>query len=87
MPTKHPRIAVTQDEELSAALEKVAALTGDAPAARVVHDLAVKGAEALLTEDAARKAAIERLIELSTKRLPAIDWDYLENVRDTAWRD
>ena len=29
MPTKHPRIAVTQDEELSDALDKVAALTGE----------------------------------------------------------
>jgi hypothetical protein len=85
MPTKHPRIAVTQDEELSAALEKVAPFLSDAPTATVVHDLAVKGAEALLAERREQDAAIERLIAFSTERQPLVDWDVLEHVKELAW--
>jgi len=85
MPTKYPRIAVTQDEELSAALERVAAVVSDAPTATVVHDLAVKGAEALLAEHKAEETALERLIAFSTERRPLVDWDVLEHVEELAW--
>ncbi len=75
----------TRDEELSAALEKVAAFVSDAPAATVVHDLAVKGAEALLVEREEEDAALERLIAFSTERQPLVDWDVLEHVEELAW--
>jgi hypothetical protein len=87
MPTKHPRIAVTQDEELSAALEMVGAFLSDAPTATVVHDLAVKGAKALLVEREAEAAALERLIALSTERQTQVDWAVLEHVEELAWRE
>ena len=85
MPTKHRRIAVTQDEELSDALVHVAGFFAGAPAATVVHDLAVKGAEALIAERKAEEAALERLIAFSTARKPLIDWDVLEHVEEHAW--
>ena len=84
MPTKHRRIAVVQDEELSAALESVATLSADAPAATVVHHLAVKGAEALLAERKEHEAAIERLIALTTGPEPFFTPELLEEI-DAAW--
>jgi hypothetical protein len=49
VPTRRDRIPVTKDPELAAALERVAALVppGVKPAA-LVHDLAVRGADASL---------------------------------------
>lgn len=48
MATAHPRIAVTRDPELDAALRRAGSLLGaDPPAARLVRDLALRGARAL----------------------------------------
>jgi hypothetical protein len=84
MPTRYRRIAVTEDPELADALARVAAFTADAPAATVVHDLAVKGAEAFLAERKEQEAAIERLIALSTGPEPLITPELLEEI-DAAW--
>ena len=85
MPTKHQRIPVTNDPDLTEALRRVESLFHGAPAARIVHDLAIKGAAAMEREQAERAAAIERLIERSTNRSEGLDWDVLENVDDLAW--
>jgi hypothetical protein len=85
MPTKHPRIAVTNDSELTNALSRVARYYEGVPAARVVRDLAIKGAEAVVREQEDRAAAIERLIALSTQRQDLIDWDMLERIDEIAW--
>ena len=85
MPTKHQRIPVTNDPDLTEALRRVEPLFQGAPAARIVHDLAIKGAEAMEREQDQRVAAIERLIERSTTRSEGLDWDVLENVDDLAW--
>ena len=87
MPTRHRRIPVTNDPELAAALGRVAAQFSGVPAARVVRDLAIKGAEALEREQRARKEAIERLVAFSTERQGLIDWDVLERVDELAWGD
>jgi hypothetical protein len=85
MPTRHKRIPVTNDPELAAALNRVGRFFPDAPAARVVRDLAIKGAEAIEREEDERDAAIERLIAFSTQRTGPIDWDFLESGHDAAW--
>ena len=54
VPTRYPRIGVTRDPELDAALERVAPLLGDLPAAAQVRALAIRGADALLEDDAVR---------------------------------
>ncbi|MGH3048906.1 MAG: hypothetical protein ACRET2_08250 [Steroidobacteraceae bacterium] len=85
MPTRHPRIAVTKDETLAEALSSVAALFPAKAAATVVHDLAVKGAEAMLDEQRGREDAFGRLAALSTERSETLDWDILEQIDELAW--
>lgn len=84
MPTRFQRIPVTNDPALADALARVDRHFPGTPAARIVHDLALKGAEALEREQSERDAAIERLVEMSTKRT-GLDWDVLENARELAW--
>lgn len=62
MPSKHRRIAVTDDGELGPALERVRAATGTLEAdATLVRRLAVEGAEAELAAGRERLAAAEDL--------------------------
>jgi Arc/MetJ family transcription regulator len=58
MPSPKPRIQVTLDSELAAA---VAELGGTKPRSRAVHDLALRGAQAIRTEQNRREEAIEFL--------------------------
>jgi hypothetical protein len=85
MPTNWKRVNVTQDLELSAALQSVAPHFREVPAARVIHDLAIRGAEALAREHEELDAAVERLVALSTEQGSAIDWDVLARVDELAW--
>ncbi len=63
MPSKHPRIAVTADTELAAALQRVRVATGTQEAdATLVRRLAVEGAEAELDARGQRRAAAETLL-------------------------
>lgn len=63
MPSTKPRIQVTLDPELAAALAEL----GDAePRSRAVRDLALRGAEAIRSERDARKGAIEFLRALDS---------------------
>lgn len=85
MPTKHPRIAVTRDAELAEALDSVARYFPGKRAATVVHDLALKGAEAITRERRVGDEAIAALIEMSTRRDGSLDWEILENIDRHAW--
>jgi hypothetical protein len=61
MPATKPRIQVTVDDELDAALVEL----GDGRSkSRAVHDLALRGAEALRAEREQRQSAIEFLRRL-----------------------
>jgi hypothetical protein len=86
MPTRHDRIPVTKDPELAAALERVAALVpaGVKPAT-LVHDLAVRGADALLAERRDDADALEALITRSTGDDPGYDRDLLGDIDREAW--
>lgn len=86
MPTKHARIPVTNDPELEEALARVEPYFAGMQRARVVHDLAVKGAEAVAREQQEREEALERLVAFSTERRDLVDWDVLERVDELAWR-
>ena len=84
MPTKHPRIAVTKDEELAEALARLESHFDGTPTATIVHDLAIRGADAFLADEERKREAIRRLIEWSTG--PDMDREFLLRVRETAWR-
>ena len=87
MPTNHRRIPVTNDPELADALASVESHFPGAPAARLVHDLAIKGAQLVVREERARDEAIERLIAFSTGKDSLVDWDVLERVDELAWAE
>jgi hypothetical protein len=60
--TLRQRITVTRDDELASALERMRPYFPDKPAAALVHDLAIKGAEAVEEEEPGlrRRAAAAR---------------------------
>lgn len=87
MPTPHKRIPVTQDPELSEALHRVAPYYPGTAPARLVHDLAVKGAETILEEQRLAEDAIARLVAFSTENRELIDWDVLGRVDELAWEE
>lgn len=67
MPTKHARIAIVEDEELSASLAEVTPFVESGTSkARLVRDLAIKGAEGVLREERERREALEWLVWWST---------------------
>ena len=66
MPTKHRRIAVIEDDDLAEALEKVRPLVGRKAASVLVRELAMRGVESLLDEEARRRESMEELIRWST---------------------
>lgn len=81
MPTKHSRIAIVEDEELSASLAEVSKLLeGRRSKAGLVRDLAMRGAERVLEEERGRREALERLAEWSTTP-GALDLDALREAR------
>jgi hypothetical protein len=87
MPTKNPRVAVTLDEELEEALSRVEALNGQRiPRAKLLRDLALKGAEAVIEEESARRKALEELARLSTKTDWLYDREVLLRLDEEAWR-
>jgi Arc/MetJ family transcription regulator len=63
MPSVTPRIQVTLDAELAAA---VAEFGGTEPRSRAVRDLAVRGAEAIRAERADRRDAQEHLMRIAS---------------------
>ena len=86
MPTQHPRIPVTNDPELANALARAEHYFPDAPAARIVRELALKGVEAIEREHGERAHAMERLVTLFTQPNDVIDFDTLERIDELAWR-
>jgi hypothetical protein len=86
MPTRFTRIPVTKDPLLAEALDRVAPLVAtNQPAASLVHDLAIRGAEALLAEHGRQADAIERLIERSTSADPGFDVEVARRIDQFAW--
>jgi len=85
MPSKYDRIGVVRDPALSEALESVAPILGaSAPAATVVHDLAIRGAQALRDETSRREELLRELAAWSTGDDPPWDPDVLERIDELA---
>ena len=82
VPTRYPRIGVTRDPELDAALQRAAPLLGDQPVAAQVRALAIRGADALVEDEERRKAAIEGLIRFSLREDDLVDWDLIERIEE-----
>ena len=79
MPSKHPRIAVTADAELSAALERVRVATGTREAdATLVRRLALQGAQAQLAARQERRAAAGELLDAMDRGLFELDLDAID---------
>jgi membrane-bound lytic murein transglycosylase B len=77
MPTTKPRIQVTLDSELAAALAEF----GDVePRSRAVRDLALRGAEAIRAERTARNDAIEFLRRLDSGEDDRFDFSVSERL-------
>jgi hypothetical protein len=63
MPSSHPRVQVTVDPELAAAM---AAIDPDPPSrSRLIRDLAIRGAELEQSERARRAAATDYLLSIA----------------------
>jgi hypothetical protein len=83
LPSKHPRIAVTADAQLTDALERVRAATGTHEAdATLVRRLAVEGARAELRAPMERRAAAEALLALMDRGRFDLDLDAIDRLND-----
>jgi hypothetical protein len=77
MPSTKPRIQVTLDSELADAVRE---LGGTKPRSRAVHDLALRGAEAIRAERGARNEAIEHLLRIANGEDDGYDWSVSERL-------
>lgn len=86
VPTSHDRIPVTKDPALAEALDRAAALADPGIAtATLVHDLAIRGAFALLADHRRDADAVERLVRRSVAADPGYDRDVLGDVDRLGW--
>jgi hypothetical protein len=86
VPTRFARIPVTKDQALADALDRVAPLVEPGrPAASLVHDLAIRGADAMLAECQRDAEGVERLIERSTSSDPGFDVEVAQRIDELAW--
>jgi hypothetical protein len=77
VPSTKPRVQVTLDSELAAAVRE---LGGAKPRSRAVHDLALRGAEAIRAEKNARQEAREHLRRIATGEDDRYDWSVSERL-------
>jgi hypothetical protein len=85
MPTSKRRIPVVQDEALAEALAVASPFYAGRSTAGLVHDLAIKGAQAVQEEEVEKRRRLEALVAFSTEQQPLIDWDVLGRVDELAW--
>lgn len=77
MPTIKPRIQVTVDEELDAALRE---LGGGKSRSRAMHDLALRGAEAIREKQERKREAIEHLLRIASGEDDRYDFSVSEQL-------
>jgi hypothetical protein len=90
LPTHHPRIQVTEDRELGAALRAAAPyLPAGLPRSRQVRDLAIAGARHLSGEaadDDKRQTLLEQLAQsFEEPETAGVDWEQLREGKRRAW--
>lgn len=85
MATRFTRIPVTKDDALTDALDRVKALEEDKPMATLVHDLAIRGADALIEEKRDRAAQLAWVAEVTSSPRALWDLDAMERIDELAW--
>lgn len=85
MATRFVRIPVTKDDALSEALDRAKALEEDKPMATLVHDLAIRGANALVEEKRDRAEQLAWVAEATSSPRALWDLDALERIDELAW--
>lgn len=90
MPTHNPRVQVTEDRELTAALRAAAPhLPSGLPRSRQVRELAIAGARYLSgapLDESRRQGLLEELAQSFDEPAAAgVDWDLLRDGKDRAW--
>lgn len=90
MPTRHSRIQVTEDPELTRALRAAASqLPSGLSRAGQVRELALAGARALtagVPSEHERRHLLERLAaQFDSPQEAAVDWDALREGKRAAW--
>jgi hypothetical protein len=84
--TRFDRIAVTKDEALATALDRASALIGTGkPAATLVHDLAIRGVDALVEEERERSRQLAWVAEVTTSSQIPWDTEVLDRIDELAW--
>lgn len=84
--TRFDRIPVTKDLALAEALDRVRPLIGAGkPTATLVHDLAIRGADALLEEKQGRAKQLAWVAEVTTSGEPPWDREIMERIDELAW--
>ena len=90
MPTRHQRIQVTEDPELTSALRTAAPhLPSGLPRSQQIRELAIVGAQSLASaprSEPERRALLDSLAETFDDPAAAgIDWDVLRESKQRAW--
>ena len=90
VPTRYPRIQVTEDRELTAALRAAAPhLPAGLPRSRQVRELAIAGARHLSgepVEDSERQRLLAQLAQnFDDPEAAGVDWDLLRDGKHRAW--
>lgn len=82
---RHSRVQVPRDPDLERAIRRGRAVLGaSAPTSRVVHELAVRGAEALESDQAAERRAAEFALSVA-EGTSGLDLESLRSARERAW--
>jgi hypothetical protein len=86
MATRFNRIAVTKDPALAAALDRATPILGAGkPAATLVHDLAIRGADALVEEQRSRTQQLAWVARVTTSPKTLWDSEVVERLDELAW--
>jgi hypothetical protein len=86
MPTRHPRIQVTEDRELSAALRSAAPyLPAGLSPSRQLRELAIIGARYLSDEGRSQELLKELARSFEQAETAGIDWELLRDGKLLAW--
>jgi len=85
MASRHPRVQVPRDPELERAIGRArAAMGASTPTSQVVHELALRGAEAVESDRAVAKRAVDFAIEVADGA-SGLDLESLRTARERAW--
>lgn len=77
---------MTNDPDLAEVLARARLWMNGAPDATIVHDLEIRGAEAMAQDEALRQDALDRLARWATDPDSSMDRETLMRIDELAWR-